>query len=79
MVATIDEDRIDVAENLRADVGLLERPQIHGRVHLHRNVAGDHLGDHDRGGQPGLGGTARLGLAATHGHQRYENGKMAGG
>ena len=47
-VAALDEDGVDVAQDLRPDVGLLERTQIHRRLDLDGNVAGHDFGHDDR-------------------------------
>jgi hypothetical protein len=62
-IAALDEDRVDVAQNLRADVGLFERAQIHRSLDFDGNVARDNLGDHDRRRKAPLGRTARFGFA----------------
>ena len=54
-VAAIDQHGVEVAERLRPDVGLRERPQIDGRADLHRHVP--HL-DRRHGDERAAGGSA---------------------
>ena len=68
-IAAIDEHRVDVAEDLGPDIGLLEGTQIDWRTHFDRHVARFDFFHHDerRGSRPRRG--ARVGFAAARGDQ----------
>ena len=57
-VAAVDEDRIEIAERLGADVGLEERAEIDGRTDGLFDVADGDARDGDQRRGPGAGGVA---------------------
>ena len=71
-IAAVDENRVDVAEDLGADIGLLEGAEIDWRAHFDRHVARFDFFHHDQRRGSRLRCGAGVGLAAARGDEAKE-------